>query len=304
MRITSQMNSTLVRANLGATMDRMLTLQNQASSGKRITRASDDPLGAGQALSLRSAVAGIEQYRSNTGQAKARLALVDGSLDNITKTLQDSKRLALAGANAATDPAQRQNLAAQVQQQIDSIVREANTQYMGRYAYGGDRTGDKPVTENPSGDPPYRYNGDDGVLSIPVNDSAEIPVSVTARQVLNLDGASDSSLPDTLSILTNLKKHLEAGDTDGLQTDMTQLESATRNVVSLRGAMGARAMQTSAYADRLDAAKVTMSDLQSQVEDVDFAETITQLQTEQNTYQAALLAMSRMMQPSLADYLK
>lgn len=303
MRISNMMSSTLMNANLTHTLDRMLKLQNQASSGMRMTRASDDPVGANQALNLRATVAGIGQFKRNVDQARTQMALMDSGLGNITKAIQEANRLGLSGANGTTDNAQRQNMALQVQQQIDGILREVNVTHLNRHIYSGHKTADVPVAINPMGTPPYTYNGDDGAMKVMVNDSTEVQVNLTAREILNM-GSTDPAKPDVLTALVNLRDGLNAGDVSKIEASLKDLDKGSQNVIAMRGQVGARGMQMEVYASQLDESKVTMSAWLSEIEGVDIAETITRLQTEQNAYQAALIAMGRMTQSSLADYLR
>ena len=304
MRVTNQMLYSRSADNITSAMDRMYVLQNQASSGKRITQASDDPVGTGQALSLQSSLNSIDQYSSNIDGAKARLDQTDVTLNNISQVLQQSKTLALSAANATADDAQRQSYAVQVQQQIDSLVQEINTTYMGQPLFGGYKTDAIPVTASAGGPTPYQYNGDDGVLHVAVSDSTQIDASITAKEVLNFGGAADPSVPDTLSVLSGLKDALNSGDQGALQTSLKQLDASYQNTVTLRGRMGAQSAQLDVYSSRLADAKTTMSQSLSNIEDVNIADTLTQLQSEQNVYQSSLIAASRISQTSLADYLK
>lgn len=303
MRVSNLMASTVMKGNLNRTLDRMLKLQEQGSSSMRITRASDDPVGTNQALNLRGTLSGIGQYKRNVDQARAQMALMDGGLGNITRALQEASGVGLTGANATTTQAARQNLAVQVQQHIDGIVREMNVTHMNRHIYGGHQTGGAPVSASPSGTPPYIYNGDDGAMRVMVNDATEVQASLTAREILNI-GSTDPDRPDVLATLVNLRDALESGDTDRIQASLNDLDKGSQNVIALRGQLGARTKQMEVYASQLDDSKLTMSAWLTEVEGADVVETLTRLQSEQNAYQTALIAMSRMAQFSLADYLR
>ncbi len=304
MRVTNQMLASQMTANVTGSASRMYRLQNQVASGKKITQASDDPLGASQSMNLRSSVSSVEQYQRNTADAKARLATVDASLNNLTRALQESKRLALAGSTGTVDDTQRKAYAEQLDQQIAYVIQEANTSYKDGKLFSGGATGASPIGGNPSLGTPYTYQGDDKVAQVQVNDTTTLEVGVTAKQLLNFDGATDPAVPDTLTVLTNLRDALKANDTGKTQAAMKQLESGLQNVILQRGKMGARGQQVELYASRLDDTKLALNAQVSNIEDVDLAEAMVQLQTEQNAYQASLLATARMSQSSLADYLK
>ncbi|HEY3269350.1 MAG TPA: flagellar hook-associated protein FlgL [Armatimonadota bacterium] len=305
MRITTQMMNTSMQANLGSAIDRLMTLQNQASSGKRIQSVSDDPIGAAQAMGYRSSLASIAQYSKNVTQAKLQLGLADSTLSDVTKALQEAKRVGLQGANAATSDDQRKAMAVQVQQQIDNILQDVNATNLDHHLYGGFATTSDPVSLNPAGgSPPYVYNGDDGVTKVAMNDSTEIQTSLTAKQILNFGGAADASSPDLMTTLVGLRDALNANDTTAIQTGLKNLEGGIQSTITLRGLVGARAQQVELHATRLSDAEATISEQLTSVEDVDITKVLTQLQTEQNVYQASLLATSKMVQSSLADYLK
>lgn len=299
------MMNTGMQTNLGSAIDRLMTLQNQASSGKRISSVSDDPLGAAQAMSYRSSLASIDQYTKNVTQAKLQLGIADSTLANVNKALQEAKRVGLQGANAATSDDARKALAVQVQQQIDNILQDVNATNLDRNLYGGFVTNAKPVTLNPLGTtPPYVYNGDDGVTKVAMNDSTEIQTNVTAKQILNFGGAADPTAPDLMTTLVGLRDALNANDTTAIQTGLKNLEGGIQNNITLRGLVGARAQQVELHATRLAETEANISEQLSAVENVDITKVLTQLQTEQNVYQASLLATSKMVQSSLADYLK
>lgn len=304
MRISNQMISGTVMANLSSAMDRMYMRNAQASSGKRITKSSDDPVGTGQALGLRASLASVNQCSKNVDLGKGQLAQVDSALNSITQTLNNAKTAALSGANATTDAAKRQTLAAQIQQQIDSILQQVNTTYQGRHIFGGNKTLDVPVTADSAGATPYKYNGDSGATVVQVSDTTDIGVSMTAAEVLNLNGAVDPAKPDVLSVLVSLKNDLTSGDMSKIQDHIAQLDAATQNVIGQRAKMGTRAAQMDVYGSRLTDANASLTQQLSDVEDVDITEAITQLQTEQNVYQASLLVAARMSQQNLGDFLR
>jgi flagellar hook-associated protein 3 FlgL len=304
MRISSQMVSNTVMSNLSAVLDRMYVLQTEGSSQKRINQSSDDPLGTAKALSIQSSIASVTQYASNVTRGQGELSYVDSTLNSVTQSLVNAKQYALTGANATTDAASRANLATQVQQVIDSIVSQMNGSYQNRYVFGGNQTQTAPISATTSGTASYQYNGDDGVAKVQVSDTSDVAVSTTAAKLLNFGGATDASKPDTLSVLVSLKNDLTSGDTAKMQTDIANIDSATQSIIAQRASMGTNSALLSLYSTRLASTKTTLTTQLSGVEDADITEVVTQLQSEQNVYQSALLVAARMSQQNLGDYLK
>ena len=73
---------------------------------------------------------------------------------------------------------------------------------------------------------------------------------------------------------------------------------------SAQAAVGTNLAETTSVQTRLTKTQGTLQDADSSIENVDLATAYVQLQTTQNTYQAALVATSRAFQYSLSDYLK
>ena len=60
----------LVQQGIERNTSRLIRAQEQASSGRRIVRASDDPVGTSVSLSLRRQRGAIEAYSTSTASAK------------------------------------------------------------------------------------------------------------------------------------------------------------------------------------------------------------------------------------------
>src|SRR5919107_550218 len=74
LRITNQMVSRSVLQDINDISRRLSSTQQKLSSGKEITRPSDDPYGTSRALTLRGDVAAAQQYQRNEavkGEANA-----------------------------------------------------------------------------------------------------------------------------------------------------------------------------------------------------------------------------------------
>ena len=80
--------------NLQNTQSRLMELNMQASSQKRINKPSDDPVGTARVLNYRSSLSAIEQYRSNIDTAKGWLNLADESMLQSSAILTKLKGLA------------------------------------------------------------------------------------------------------------------------------------------------------------------------------------------------------------------
>ena len=75
------------------------------------------------------------------------------------------------------------------------------------------------------------------------------------------------------------------------------------NVLRVRSAVGARMNRLELTANRLDDDLINFTKLMSKNEDVDIAEAIMHLMNEMNVYNASLSVGSKVIQPTLVDFL-
>src|ERR671925_544406 len=100
MRITSTMMMETTLRNIETNQQRTEDLQSQITSGSRITKPSEDPIGAAQAVQLQHTLDANKQYATNLDQATSWLDLTDSALGAVTQALQRTNELAVQAANA------------------------------------------------------------------------------------------------------------------------------------------------------------------------------------------------------------
>ncbi len=75
-------------------------------------------------------------------------------------------------------------------------------------------------------------------------------------------------------------------------------------ILSVRADIGSKTNRIELSQDRLGDIETNITGLLGKTEDADMAIVITNLQMEENVYQASLSAGSRLIQPSLIDYIR
>jgi flagellar hook-associated protein 3 FlgL len=84
----------------------------------------------------------------------------------------------------------------------------------------------------------------------------------------------------------------------------TTLDTQTNNVQQGLAEVGARFTRVDSMKSQNSADALTMKKNLSNIEDVDLAKVMMDLQVQQVAYQAALSATARAIQPSLSDFLR
>jgi flagellar hook-associated protein 3 FlgL len=297
MRITSQSMNARVLGDLQAAQARVARSQQEVSTGKRITQASDDALGTSDALKARSALDAIDKNQASVASATSWVNATDDALGQITDVMARVKELTLSGANGATTDSGRAAMAKEIGQLIESVKDAANVKVGDAYVFGGTATTTKPYASGPVD----AYNGDAGTIARSIGPGVSLQVNTTGAQVLG-SGGGDGQLLDTLR---NIQAHLTANDTASLQT--TDLQALTANLDTIT----AQQATVGATQNRLDAAGARLSDSEAitngvlnDVEGADIAESLMNLTSQSTAYQAALKTAANVLQPSLLDFLR
>ncbi|OQX92721.1 MAG: flagellar hook-associated protein 3 [candidate division Zixibacteria bacterium 4484_95] len=157
MRVTNKMVTDTVVRNLSQTTKRYLQLQSAISSGRRINKPSDDPLGITKDLNFRSRLSDISQFNLNITHSISWMSYSDSALDDINGLIIEAKDLAVQLANDTYDENARIAGATQVGEMFNQILDAVNSQYLNSYIFGGSKTNIPPILANDIG---VIYQGD------------------------------------------------------------------------------------------------------------------------------------------------
>jgi flagellar hook-associated protein 3 FlgL len=302
-RITNNMISRSVLADLNDVSTRLAKTQQRMSSGKQITRASDDPYGASRALSLRGDVAGTQQYQRNVSEATAWEDVTDAAMSKITDAVHRARELAISGASDAAGQAARTASAAEIDQLIASVKEEANASYGGRYVFSGTDTDIRPYDVTSASD---AYSGNSGVVAREIGPGVAVSVNVLGSDVLGQGQlAGDGKL---LNVLRDISDHLKSGSVADMNTlrttDLKGLDTNLDLISQARATIGATTNRLASADSRLQEVEESLTKLLSGVEDADMAQTAVDFSMQQSVYQSALHAGANIVQQSLLDFLR
>lgn len=300
-RVTQNMMTTNSLQNLQASLSRTQQLQNQASSGKILTKPSDDPSGTDQALQYRSDLKRNDQYSRNAQDGISQLGLADNTISSVNTDLDRVRTLVLQAANGTSDATSRNAIRTEINTIKQGLIQSANQTYNGRPLFGG--TANVETAYDTNGN----YLGNSGAVYRTVGANASVQVNMTGDQVF---GSGASSI---FSILDNIDAHLASGTpadisalTDasgGTAGDLTSLDIGIVNLQNRHSEVGARYHRVETMQSRAADSKITLTSNLSKIEDIDPAETYVALTAQQASYQAALAATSKVIQRSLVDFL-
>ncbi|WP_042142648.1 flagellar hook-associated protein FlgL [Paucisalibacillus sp. EB02] len=287
MRVTQSMLSNNMLRNLTNSYNNMGTYMDQLTTGKKINRPSDDPVIAVKGMDYRSQLVEVEQFKRNTNEVHNWMDNSDDALDQATKALQRLRELAVQASNDTYDLEERHKVMEEVKQLKTHLIDIGNTKVNGKYIFNGTNTDVKPI------DGGYPTNTTD--VNIEVSNGIKIKVNVDADEVFG-----EEAFANVDSFITAL----ENGDQGEIEKSIALLDENINNVLNARADLGARMNRLELIEHRLGSQEISATEMMSNNEDIDYEKVITQLITQESVHRAALSAGSRIIQPSLLDFLR
>ncbi|GAB2689867.1 flagellar hook-associated protein FlgL [Aliiglaciecola sp. 3_MG-2023] len=186
-------------------------VQQQLSSGKKLLRPSDDPVGAAQVVRLTEDLDKITQYKRNNDLLTNSLQQEEVVLSNINNALDKARQLMIQSGNGVYDESDLQAIGIEIGAIRDEVFSLMNTQNSnGEYIFAGYQSQTEAFTYNPSAaDQKYTFSGDDGVKHIQVSDAMNIQSNSSGKSVfenvlarLNFSVTGDSGLASFSSVIS------------------------------------------------------------------------------------------------------
>ena len=295
MRVSNQSTYDAIKYQLAKSVSDLVTANGVVSSGKRINKLSDDPVGLVQVLSLRQSLSNIDQLDRNVSTARTWLDGGETVLDSVKDLITDMKTLAVQMANGTVGPDERASAAIQVQGAIEQIESLANTQINGQYIFAGTKTDTKPFEITGS---TVNYYGNDTPFSIKIGRTATVDVGQNGETVFGNDTTG------IFRTLLNFKDALNSNDTSGISNAMDTLDDDLNTMISAVSDIGSKGVRLDVKEKILGDLKLTYTERKSSLEDADILAAIADLQSKETAYQAALSSSAKVMNVSLLDYLK
>ena len=296
MRVTNSMILASTLRDLNGSLNRLQRSQTELATGRLITRPSDDPTKATQAMSLRT------QDRVSTHRQRAAED-ASGWLDTAGSTLMSGldlmsrvKELTVQAANSGASTSQsRGAIASEMRSLRDELIAMANTKYIDRPVFNGTASGQAydPTTG--------AYLGNDATVVREVSPDTTVNVNMTGEAVYGSQSAPEG---DLFAVLGRLATAIETGDDAAVAVEHQNSDNARLRMTQAVGELGSRAARVEAIRSRNDLQKERLLQSLSEVEDADLAQSLINVKARENAYTAALQAAAKVIPPSLVDYLR
>ncbi len=155
--------------------------QEQIASGRRIVRASDDPVGAARIIALKRDIEQRETFIRNADAAETALSLEESALKRVTDIVQRVQELALQAGGAGLTSQDRQFVAAEIDERLLELKELMNGRGTdGQFLFAGNKGATSPFEVDGT---TVRYRGDEGQRQLQIDRTLYLPIGDPGKQV-------------------------------------------------------------------------------------------------------------------------
>lgn len=122
---------------LTSDQSRLLQIQDQVSTGLRLSKPSDDPAAASKAISIQRIIEQTTQYQVNLQTTGSYLAATETAISQVNALLRDVKGEVLTAINATTSPEQKTAIVEQLKNASSQLMQLGNSKFRDRYLFAG-----------------------------------------------------------------------------------------------------------------------------------------------------------------------
>lgn len=381
-RITNSMLTSNYLNNISKNLSYIQKMQTQLSTGKEISKPSDDPYKTSRIIKMYSDISNNEQYNDNITDVNNLLDMTDTSLTQMSNLFSRVRELLVSAGNAAYGSEQRESIQDELKEKVNEFAQMLNTNFDGKYVFGGSKVDSKPVTvvdgkiqyADSNGNEIAAYRDtvtgeitstktdnsevvdlrdnaireevenelsdlknieDSGVdltdeqlarkkelegikegiiqikqidsdMKVEISQGVTINYNKTASEILEFTDPDDQAKTiNVCDLLNDIINNLgEDGDESKLTGEnLADLDKAISNILKKSSEIGAMQNRMESAKTQNETENYNLTDILSNVEDIDFTEKMIEFSTLLTVYTASLQISSKILPQTIMDYL-
>ncbi|KML11039.1 flagellar hook protein FlgL [Bacillus safensis] len=302
MRVTQGMISQNSLRNISKSYEKLSKINEQAQTGKRFTKTSDDPVAAVKSLQYSTALFRNEQYKNNLNEAQNWIDTSETSVTEIIDIMSNIRDKVLDAANGTKQPEDLEAIGVEIGQMKKQIIDAMNTQMLGKFVFNGTNTNVKPVVENADGTYTFNFENYTDANAVQANISDGITLNVNSNPISAFGGQASGQ--NVIEMLTDLENSLKNGTFADSDDALGSIDQFKEVMSAERSDLGARSNRVDLVGSRLTSQYQVLKNAKSDNEDVESEKAILDLLQQETVNRAALATTAKVIQPSLVDFLR
>jgi flagellar hook-associated protein 3 FlgL len=168
-------------------------LQEQASTGSRINRASDSPFEAYRVLGLSSQERSLDSYKGSIADLSGNLQISSTIVTDMATQLAEVRTLLTQIVSGIHDANGRQRIADKLDNTLEQLISLANTRHANRYLFGGNNIETAPyaVTREDGRITAVSYQGSEETRQVGVAPDLEVEGGLVGDEIFRTDDRAD-----------------------------------------------------------------------------------------------------------------
>jgi flagellar hook-associated protein 3 FlgL len=307
MQISTSLLFDRASAQMSAVQNSVAKSQAQISAQKQVINPSDAPDQAAVITRLKSLIGRQDSYSKTLDTVQAHLEQEDATLSSAGDILIRLKELTIQVNNATSGSVSKTVIATEMQGLRDQLLSLANTtDTTGNYIFSGSKVHSPAFTTDSNGE--VQYQGDQTTMSVAVGENRTVDVNRPGTKAFvsvvrtNADGSKSGT--GFFQSIDDLIAGIKAGDASAMQRGLTEMDALHQGVVLGQADAGASMQVVQQQGTALDDSILSLKTALSNVEDLDMATAITQMQKQLLSLEASQSTFAKVSQMSLFSYLK
>lgn len=329
-RVTTSMLTNNYLDGMNKNLSNLQTINNQLTTGKEISRPSDNPYKVARTMQLYSSIDANKQYNENIKDTLNWLDTTDTALGQVTTVFQRIRELMVSAGNAAYGTQERESINNEVKERVGELGQILNTTFDGRYIFGGTKVASKPINvdkeavdgqilkySDKNGNPVKYDDLNDELksqlganLTTEVSQGVTIDYNVTAQSLMQFQDGNESI--DAMKLLSNIVSNLGADEStaDGKKkvdevttNNLEDIDKVINNLLKIRSEVGAKQNRMESAQSQNEDSNYNMTDILSKTEDIDWTQKTIEYYMARTVYQASLQVSAQILPATLLDYL-
>lgn len=330
MRITNKMITNKYIRSINTLAYDLDKLNTQVASGRKFMKSSENTAAAVKAFQIRRDYDKGLGYLDNVDHAKSSLRNAESALMHMQELINTAGAKILQGVNGTQSSSERSVIATELKNIQEQLFQSLNSNVSNSYYFGGSNTDSRPF-EIVTGK--LTYNGlplDNPAVDALKNDSLylDIGLNVTFDGSGNIDRSTvfEYTIPgvkivgsgtttingvdvsnNLYDLLGTLAAEFSKSDADFSSSTVNSLlghfNDCSSTIMKCITEVGAKTSYLDFITSRLETTNDDLEETQLSVEGADPAKTYIQFKTQQVAYQAALQMGTKIIQPSIFDFM-
>ncbi|HVY27874.1 MAG TPA: flagellar hook-associated protein FlgL [Polyangiaceae bacterium] len=227
MRVTEGMKYSQVLRNLGNITSQHAEASQEASTGIRVNKPSDDPIAAAQIARLRANSSQTDAHLNTINTVRGDAELTEATLASATDIFARLKELAVQGANGNNSAEDRKTMSVEVAGLKEALIQLGNTRGNRGYLFSGSQV------KTPAFDGNGVFQGDDVEQLVPIGNSTPTSVSTSGSQAFVVAGGRNV-FADVDALVTALSTN----DQLGIQASVDDIGASHAQLVDAQARSG------------------------------------------------------------------